>query len=59
MAQLPDDEDIRVTYLGGAAVRVTHVPTGESKESHRHVVLSMNLDAALEELRLELMTRPD
>ncbi|QGJ95037.1 hypothetical protein SEA_REDWATTLEHOG_176 [Gordonia phage RedWattleHog] len=58
MADLPDD-GFSVTYLGNGGVRVTHTPTGESRESSRHPVMTMNFDAAWEELRMELQTRPE
>lgn len=54
-----DASEFDVDHLGCAGVRVTHRETGEWRECTKHVVLSMNYDAAMSELVMELQTRPD
>lgn len=53
-----DITEFDLILLPMSGVRVTHVPTGLYREVQRYPVTSMNLDAAYDELVLELDTNP-
>lgn len=53
-----DITEFDLELLPMSGVRVTHIPSGLSRESKRYPVTSMNLDKAYDELVMELDTNP-
>lgn len=53
-----DISEFDLELLPSSGVRITHTPSGLSRECCRFVVMHMNLDAAYDELVMELDTNP-